>query len=94
LVPENHPLAAGARAVLSRFGIDIDSSENGVWLGRATHQGTFANSYVQWINDETVNAGAAGGRSAVLDILGDAKNTLRALDQNFGNGFVGVGCRI
>jgi large repetitive protein len=86
IVPEGHPLAASARAILRSLGIGIDSAENGVWLGRATHIGTLANSYVQWINDQIVNAASTGGRSAVLDVLGNTKNTLQALDQNYGNG--------
>ena len=86
IVPEGHPLAASGRAILRSLGIGIDSAENGVWLGRATHIGTLANSYVQWINDQIVNAASTGGRSAVLDVLGNTKNTLQALDQNYGNG--------
>jgi hypothetical protein len=86
IVPESHPLAVGARTALDQSGIGIDSAENGVWISRLTHIGTFSNSYVQWINDEIVNAGMAGGKSAILEVLGDAKSTLQALDQNFGNG--------
>ncbi|MEU6090396.1 polymorphic toxin-type HINT domain-containing protein [Streptomyces sp. NPDC047085] len=86
IVPENHPLAAGARSVLARHGIDIDSAENGVWLAHDTHRGTFPGGYVSWINDEIVAADAAGGRSAVLDVLSNAKDILQSLDQNFGNG--------
>lgn len=68
------------------MGVDIDSAENGVWLGHATHVGTFTNAYVSWINDQVVSAFASSGPSGVMDVLGETKSTLQALDQNFGNG--------
>jgi hypothetical protein len=86
LVPENHRLATAARGILKNHGIDIDAAENGAWLGHNTHRATFTNDYVRWINDEIVNANAAGGESAVLDVLSSAKQTLQDLDLNFGNG--------
>ncbi|MER7694784.1 AHH domain-containing protein [Streptomyces sp. NPDC097610] len=86
LVPENHKLATAARGILKNHGIDIDSAENGVWLGHDTHRGTFPHDYVRWINDEIVNANSAGGKSAVLDVLSSTKQTLQDLDLNFGNG--------
>jgi hypothetical protein len=87
IVPENDPLAAGARAVLDKYGIKIDDAENGVWLGHDAHRGTFVKEYVRDINDEIVNADlGGGGRAAVLQVLSSYKQTLSELDLIYGRG--------
>jgi RHS repeat-associated protein len=86
IVPENHLLADPARNILSQHGIDIDSADNGVWLGHDAHRGTFTNDYVRWINDEIVNADQLGGKAAVLSVISNTRQELLDVGQNFGNG--------
>ena len=72
--------------VLDKYGIDIDSAENGVWLSQKGHAPTFFShpdrSYYDYINTETTSAAARGGRQGVLDFLASTKQSLAGIDQD------------
>lgn len=49
IVPFGAKRAAVAKAVLSKFGIDINSAENGVFLSQAIHTGRHGNAYIDFV---------------------------------------------
>jgi hypothetical protein len=93
IVPERERESAGAQAVLQKIGLDIDSSFNGVWLGRQAHQGTFngkfyTTAYPQWISDEIVDAYSVGGAREVMKTLSRVRRSLAKMNDVYGKGAV------
>ena len=66
-----------AQAVLQRFGIDIDSAENGVALSKELHRSVHTQVYYQRINEQLSDARS---RFDVIRILDNARRELRAAD--------------
>jgi RHS repeat-associated protein len=86
IVAENNPDASPAQKVLQDFGIDVNSSANGVFLpatpvtanptGSVVHRGdTLTNEYIQYVNDQM---GEATTREEALEVLQAIKDDLVA----------------
>jgi hypothetical protein len=58
IVAVNHPKAAPARKILEKFGIDINSAQNGVWLDSKVHAGVHTNDYYNRVNTLLRQAGS------------------------------------
>jgi hypothetical protein len=69
IVESTRTLAKRAQDILRLAKIDINSSENGVWLDPLTHYGTYNPAYTQAINDAIEQAYASGGSQAVKAAL-------------------------
>jgi hypothetical protein len=74
IVPWRHWRSQPARDVLEKFGIDINTAENGVWLRREFHQ-PLANSK-RYMNRVNELLGRARNRQEALDTLKAMKNRL------------------
>ena len=77
--------AAPARAILKKYGIDVDSELNGVFLPNRNntddlagilHNGKHPNSYFQKVN-QLLQSADSGGKQAVLDQLQSIRETLQ-----------------
>jgi len=75
IVPVGDKRAAPAQAVLERMGIDINDADNGAFLPRDIHQGTFGQDYIDTINEE-ITAAEPGGPDAVRDALNDLRDLM------------------
>ncbi|KGC25042.1 hypothetical protein DM48_8129 [Burkholderia gladioli] len=85
IVGDTSKEAAPARAILAKYGIDVDSELNGVFLpnrnnsddlGGILHNGKHPNTYFQKVNQLIQNADL-GGKQAVLDQLQTIRETLQ-----------------
>ncbi|WP_415639464.1 RHS repeat-associated core domain-containing protein, partial [Pseudomonas plecoglossicida] len=86
VVGDSAKLAAPARAVLTKHGIDVDGAANGVFLPNRfntdasvpgiLHNGKHPNSYFESVNEILANADAAGGKDAVLKAIGNIRQKL------------------
>ncbi len=70
IVEQGRPGAQAARDILQKWGIDIQSHYDGLWLDSATHYTTFASKYTQYVNEQLSFADPLG-REAVLQALKD-----------------------
>ncbi|RQQ79205.1 hypothetical protein DF134_34875 [Burkholderia stagnalis] len=82
--------AAPARAILSKYGIDVDSELNGVFLPNRNntdnlagilHNGKHPNTYFQKVN-QLLQKADLGGKQAVLDQLQTIRETLQDASRN------------
>ncbi|WP_186214931.1 RHS repeat-associated core domain-containing protein, partial [Burkholderia gladioli] len=85
IVGDTSKEAAPARAILAKYGIDVDSELNGVFLPNRNnsddlagilHNGKHPNTYFQKVNQLIQNADL-GGKQAVLDQLQTIRETLQ-----------------
>ncbi|MEW5516170.1 RHS repeat-associated core domain-containing protein, partial [Pseudomonas asiatica] len=86
IVGDSAKLAAPARAILNKHGIDVDGAANGVFLPNRfntdisvpgiLHNGKHPNSYFESVNKIIANADAAGGKDAVLKAIGNIRQKL------------------
>ncbi len=86
VVGDSAKLAAPARAILTKHGIDVDGAANGVFLPNRfntdasvpgiLHNGKHPNSYFESVNEILANADAAGGKDAVLKAIGNIRQKL------------------
>lgn len=86
IVGDSAKLAAPARAILNKHGIDVDGAANGVFLPNRfntdisvpgiLHNGKHPNSYFESVNKIIANADAAGGKNAVLKAIGNIRQKL------------------
>ncbi|MEN5109976.1 RHS repeat-associated core domain-containing protein, partial [Pseudomonas sp. TWI672] len=86
IVGDTAKLAAPARAILKKHGIDVDGAANGVFLPNRfntdvsvpgiLHNGKHPNSYFESVNEILTNADAAGGKGAVLKAIGNIRQKL------------------
>lgn len=84
IVAHSSPKAAAARAVLGKFGMDINDADNGVFLprssssanptGAAVHSTLHTNDYYDAVNDAL---SGAQSRQDVQDILGSIRGSLQ-----------------
>jgi len=65
LVEKGRAAAQAARDILEKWGIDINSHYNGLWLDRSTHYTTYTKAYTQAVL-RRILAADPGGREAVL----------------------------
>jgi uncharacterized protein RhaS with RHS repeats len=65
--------AAPARAILEKFGIDVNSAANGVFMNGGAHQAMHTDEYYRGLNSRLSQAGS---RDEALEILGDIKREL------------------
>jgi RHS repeat-associated protein len=86
IVGDTSKEAAPARAILKKYGIDVDSKENGVFLPNRNntdglpgilHNGKHPNSYFGKVNQLLQDADA-GGKQAVLDQIQEIRTTLQS----------------
>lgn len=87
IVPAGAPGSAKARKILQKYGININSAINGVFLpGRLfidfdvknaiIHNGPHPSEYIRAVNDRILQADANGGEQAVINELKDMKKSL------------------
>ncbi|MGB0902525.1 DUF6531 domain-containing protein [Halocynthiibacter sp.] len=96
IVEKADPSAKGARQILAKHGIPLDSADNGVWLpgkvGQTATPGILHNTshpgaYSADVSGILSNADAFGGKQAVLTSLDRIRNTLShsATDADWSN---------
>jgi hypothetical protein len=71
IVPSTHREAEAAREILDRFGIDINSVDNGVVLTQNQHVGhrLHADKAIRAVVDRLQRAARSGGRTKILEEL-------------------------
>jgi hypothetical protein len=67
--------AAPSRAVLKRFGIDINEAANGIFLHGPEHAKIHTTEYYRTIN---ARLGIAESRAEALEVLSHIRNEIRA----------------
>jgi len=70
LVEKGRAAAQAARDILEKWGIDINSHYNGLWLDRSTHYATYTRAYTEAV-DNVLKVADSSGRDAVLAALRD-----------------------
>ncbi|MHB8857271.1 MAG: AHH domain-containing protein [Bellilinea sp.] len=79
LVEQGRAGAQAARDILQKWGIDIQSHYNGLWLDNTTHYTTFRSVYTDYVYQRLFAVDPLG-REAVLQALKDiATNILTGL---------------
>ncbi len=85
IVAGDHPRAQVARDILDKYGIDLNSAENGIYLRHinivskqpgAYHREIHTNTYFDNVNMRIEAADALGGKSSVLNELEEIQNDL------------------
>jgi hypothetical protein len=71
IVPSTHHEAEAAREILDRFGVDINSADNGVVLAQSQHlgHGLHTDKAIQEVYNQLLRAERIGGRAEVLKAL-------------------------
>jgi hypothetical protein len=77
IVPGQDRRASDARNILSKYGIDPNHAENGVWLSPKDHTKTYSTKYIDWVNTLMNEADSLGKQQAVLDTLNYIKTNLK-----------------
>jgi hypothetical protein len=71
IVAAADPKAEPARRILERFGIDINSAENGLWLKKAVHNRVHTNKYYDEVNRRLAQAKTKEEAIEILRDIGD-----------------------
>jgi hypothetical protein len=71
IVPSTHREAELAREILDRFGIDINSADNGIVLTQSQHvgHGLHTDKAIRAVYDRLQQAEASGQRARIMDAL-------------------------
>jgi len=79
IVPKGLKEAAPARAVLQKFGIDIDSHVNGVWMTQQTHRGVggLHSNNIGYAREISTRLSYASSRSSAEKILNGIRSDIR-----------------
>ena len=70
IVEQGRAGAQAARDILKKWGIDIHSHYNGLWLDSATHYTTYRGAYTDYVYEQLFLVDPLG-RDAVLQVLKD-----------------------
>ena len=70
IVEQGRAGAQAARDILQKWGIDLQSHYNGLWVNNATHYTTFPRAYTNFVNERIIAADPLG-KDAVIKELQD-----------------------